>query len=85
MPRGMTSFKNRVRRLLSCPPEMDYDEVKAILEHFDFRRDREKGSHCVYRHEDGRKIGFPGTGGRSIKKHYLIEIGRDLETGGMAG
>jgi len=55
------------------------------LEHFDFRRDREKGSHCVYRHEDGRKIGFPGTGGRSIKKHYLIEIGRDLETGGMAG
>lgn len=79
MPRGMTSFKNRVTQLLSYPPEMAYDEVKAILEHFGFYRDREKGSHCIYRHEDGRKIGFPKSGGRSIKGHYLRHIAEILE------
>lgn len=70
----MTSFKNRVTLLLSNPPEMAYDEIKSILEHFGFYRDREKGSHCIYRHKDGRKIGFPKSGGRYIKRPYLIEI-----------
>ena len=74
----------RVAALLSQPTEMAYSDVVRLLAHFGFNRARQKGSHCTFKHADGRSVGFPRAGGHSVKRPYLNMIAKVLrpELGG---
>jgi predicted RNA binding protein YcfA (HicA-like mRNA interferase family) len=53
-------------------------EVIAILEKLGFVMVRQKGSHCQFRHEDGRGTTVPVHPGRDISPQLLRQIARDI-------
>jgi predicted RNA binding protein YcfA (HicA-like mRNA interferase family) len=66
-----------VDRILQRPPDMQFDEVEAVLRRHGFvegSRKGKTGSHHVFRHEDGRKITLPKKGGQRVKRAYLEMI-----------
>jgi len=62
-----------IKKLLSkpTPSEMDYEDVKKILEHEGWKLDRIKGSHFIFTNNGGT-ITLPLHRG-VIKKEYLRE------------
>lgn len=50
-----------------------FDEVELVLLHAGFLLDGGKGSHHVYRHEDGRKMVLPRHG-NTIKPIYVKKV-----------
>lgn len=50
-----------------------FDEVTQLLIHEGFILDGGKGSHCVYRHPDGRKQVLPRHG-KDVKPAYIKQI-----------
>ncbi len=59
--------------LLSQPPEIRFEDIKQILEEFEFLEVRSTGSHHIFRHEDGRMQTIPKKGGQKVKKVYIPE------------
>jgi predicted RNA binding protein YcfA (HicA-like mRNA interferase family) len=48
------------------------------LESLDFVMVRQKGSHCQFRHADGRGTTVPNHRGRDISPFLLRQIARDI-------
>jgi predicted RNA binding protein YcfA (HicA-like mRNA interferase family) len=59
-------------------PVLKPREVAAILERLGFREVRQKGSHCQYRHPDGRGTTVPFHPGRDISPNLLRRIAADV-------
>ena len=53
-------------------------EVMRILKNLDFELVRQKGSHCQFRHADGRGTTVPDHKGRDISPFLLRQIARDI-------
>jgi predicted RNA binding protein YcfA (HicA-like mRNA interferase family) len=53
-------------------------EVVSILESLGFLLARQKGSHCQYRHPDGRATTVPFHAGRDISPVLLRKIAQDI-------
>ena len=53
-------------------------EVVAILEDFEFREVRQRGSHKQFRHSDGRCTTVPFHPGRDISPALLRQIAKDI-------
>ena len=53
-------------------------EVMRILKTLDFELVRQKGSHCQFRHADGRGTTVPDHKGRDISPFLLRQIARDI-------
>lgn len=69
-----------VKRFLSEPPEVRFEEARYLLEAFGFVEVRSKGSHHIFRHPDKRmQITIPKSGGKRVKKPYVKEIVRLLK------
>lgn len=60
------------------PPVTDRDVVR-ILKKFDFFEQRQKGSHLVMKHEDGRRSVVAMHNGKIIPNGTLLAILRDAE------
>jgi len=64
-------------------PMLSSKEVRKFLEKEGFQFIRQKGSHCFYRHPDGRVTLVPVHPGKDIKRSLLrtilgqIRMGRD--------
>lgn len=70
----MSQLKKLVRSFLSSPSEASFEDVKRLLEAFDFQEVRSSGSHVMFRHKDGRMQSVPKQNGRKVKKVYIKQI-----------
>jgi predicted RNA binding protein YcfA (HicA-like mRNA interferase family) len=59
-------------------PVLKPREVAAILAGLGFVQVRQRGSHCQYRHPDGRVTTVPFHQGRDISPALLRAIARDI-------
>jgi predicted RNA binding protein YcfA (HicA-like mRNA interferase family) len=59
-------------------PVLKSREVAAILAKLGFVQVRQRGSHCQYRHPDGRVTTVPFHQGRDISPALLRAIARDI-------
>ena len=59
-------------------PVLKPREVAAILANLGFTQVRQRGSHCQYRHPDGRMTTVPFHQGRDISPALLRTIARDI-------
>jgi len=59
-------------------PVLKPREVAAILAKLGFVQVRQRGSHCQYRHADGRVTTVPFHQGRDISPALLRAIARDI-------
>lgn len=59
-------------------------EFIKIVEKLGFYFDRQKGSHAIYKHNDGRRVVIPFHSGKDLKPGTLMgmiqDIGIDKET-----
>lgn len=56
-------------------------EAMRILENLGFNLIRQRGSHCQFRHVDGRQTTVPDHRGRDLSPALLRQIAKDI---GMA-
>ena len=60
-------------------PVLKPREVIKLLEKLGFTLVRQRGSHCQFRHPDGRGTTVPDHKGRDISPFLLRQIARDIE------
>ena len=60
-------------------PVVDSKTMEKVLLHLGFKRVRQKGSHCFYRHPDGRTTTVPHHPGRDLARPLLREILHEIE------
>ena len=60
-------------------PVLKPREVIKLLEKLGFILVRQRGSHCQFRHPDGRGTTVPDHKGRDISPFLLRQIARDIE------
>ena len=70
----MTKVSKLIEQFLRDPPEAKYDDVRYILEIFDFLKVRAKGSHYTFRNAQGLTITVPKKGGKVVKGVYIRQI-----------
>ena len=63
---------------MSNLPVLKPREVIRILENLGFVEVRQRGSHCQFRHADGRGTTVPFHKGRDIAPPLLRKIARDI-------
>ncbi|MFG0268019.1 MAG: type II toxin-antitoxin system HicA family toxin [Rhodopirellula sp. JB055] len=64
-------------------PQLNAREVLRKLKNFGFEKDRQRGSHIVVRHPDGRSTTVPDHGNKPLRRGTLRAVikqsGVDLE------
>ncbi|MCH8310207.1 MAG: type II toxin-antitoxin system HicA family toxin [Chloroflexi bacterium] len=70
----MTQFDKLIARILARPPQVDFNDVRRLLEAYGRALDREKGSHVMFTKPSERTITAPKVGGRRVKRVYLNRI-----------
>ena len=60
-------------------PVLKPREVIKLLEKLGFTLVRQRGSHCQFRHPDGRGTTVPDHKGQDISPFLLRQIARDIE------
>jgi predicted RNA binding protein YcfA (HicA-like mRNA interferase family) len=63
---------------MSNLPVLKPREVIRILENLGFVEVRQRGSHCQFRHADGRGTTVPFHAGRDIAPPLLRQIAKDI-------
>jgi predicted RNA binding protein YcfA (HicA-like mRNA interferase family) len=58
-----------------------YADLRRVAEHQGFSLVRRRGSHCIFRHPDGRVLTLPDHGARPIGRALLRRILRDMDLG----
>lgn len=59
-------------------PVLKPDEAMRILRNLGFDLIRQKGSHCQFKHIDGRQTTVPNHRGRDLSPFLLRQIAKDL-------
>jgi len=70
----MSKLSKLIELFLRDPPEARYDDVRYVLETFDFLEVRAKGSHHTFRNAEGLTITVPKKGGKVVKGVYIRQI-----------
>ena len=71
----MSQFEKLMKKLLSLPKEMRYEDLKSILERFGFKGNEVGSSHITFRKKGYPNITIPRHG--NIKKTY-VKIVKDV-------
>lgn len=74
----MTKLNKLVRNVLRYPSELNFEDIRHLLEEFDFREVRSSSSHVIFRHRDGRIQSIPKKNGRKVKEVYIKKIVKQL-------
>ena len=65
-------------------PSVKAKDFIKVVEKLGFYFDRQKGSHSIYKHNDGRRVVIPIHSGKDIKQGTLTgmiqDVGIDKET-----
>ena len=59
-------------------PVLKPDEAMRILRNLGFDLIRQKGSHCQFKHMDGRQTTVPNHRGRDLSPFLLRQIAKDI-------
>lgn len=59
-------------------PVLKPSEVMRILRNLGFELIRQKGSHCQFKHPDGRQTTVPDHRGRDLSPFLLRQIAKDI-------
>lgn len=70
----MSQLTKLVRLVLSAPSEASFEDIKHLLEAFEFQEIRSRGSHSMFRHEDKRMISVPKKHGKKVKGVYVKQV-----------
>lgn len=69
---------------MSIFPSVKAKDFIKVVEKLSFYFDRQKGSHAIYKHNDGRRVVIPIHSGKDIKQGTLTgmiqDVGIDKET-----
>jgi len=76
----MSKKEKRIRKLVSLPTDMRFEEVDLILTDHNFELDNVRGSHFIYVNED-QQITFPKHKNK-VTKYYLKMIVNKLDLEG---
>ncbi len=60
-------------------PIINYKKLIKVLRNLDFFEHRQKGSHLIMKHEDGRRVILSIHPGKDIPKGTLKAILKDIE------
>jgi predicted RNA binding protein YcfA (HicA-like mRNA interferase family) len=60
-------------------PIVDFKTMDKVLRRLGFTPVRQKGSHVVYRHPDGRSTTLPNHPGRDLARPLIREVLREVE------
>ena len=60
-------------------PQLTSREVVQLVEAQGFQFDRQKGSHAVYRHPDGRRVTIPVHASRTLGVGLPLQILHDAD------
>ena len=63
---------------MSNLPAIKAKEFIKVIEQLGFYLDRQKGSHAIYKHQDGRRVVVPIHSGKDLKPGTLIGMIQDL-------
>jgi predicted RNA binding protein YcfA (HicA-like mRNA interferase family) len=69
----MAQVDKLIERMKRRPPDMDFSDVRRVLESRGFTGSAQGSSHVVFR-DDGRHISIPLVGGRRVRRVYLDQI-----------
>lgn len=64
---------------MSRLPLVNFKTLETLLLNLGFTVVRQRGSHVLYRHSDGRTTVVPNHGSRDIARPLLREILREIE------
>ncbi len=70
----MTKRDKLVQRFLRRPAEVTFGDVEALMKSFGVTLRSQRGSHTVWRRDDGRKLTVPRKGGRKVVQPYINQI-----------
>ena len=59
-------------------PTVKAKDFIKVLKKLDFSLDRQKGSHAIYKHLDGRRVVVPIHSGKDLKPGTLIAMIQDV-------
>ena len=60
-------------------PVVDFKTMDRLLRKLGFEHMRQRGSHVLYRHPDGRTTTLPSHPGRDLARPLVREILREIE------
>lgn len=60
-------------------PVVDFRTMEKLLLRLGFQRTRQKGSHVLYRHPDGRTTTLPQHPGRDLARPLIREVLREID------
>ena len=63
-----------IKKFLSKPPEVRFDEVSYLLKFFGYQEIRLRGSHHAFENEQGEVIIIPKKGGKKVNRTYIEAI-----------
>jgi predicted RNA binding protein YcfA (HicA-like mRNA interferase family) len=63
---------------MSQYPTVKAKEFIKVIEKLGFYFDRQKGSHAVYKHNDGRRVVIPIHSGKDLKQGTLMGMIEDI-------
>jgi predicted RNA binding protein YcfA (HicA-like mRNA interferase family) len=67
----MSKLEKLIASLLGDSSDHSFADLKKVLLAFGFIEVRSKGSHHVFRHEDGRNQVIPKKHGKKVRKVYV--------------
>ena len=70
----MSQLEKLIARIKARPPEADFAGVRALLEAFGWRHDRERGSHVTFLKQGEYPIVLSKHHGRRVKRTYVAMI-----------
>jgi len=74
----MSKLSKLIKKLLSRPPEVRFQDIYIVFKAFGYQEIRSKGSHHAFENEQGDVIIIPKKGGKKVKRVYIEEIIRTL-------
>ena len=63
---------------MSQYPTVKAKEFIKVIEKLGFYFDRQKGSHTIYKHNDGRRVVIPIHSGKDLKQGTLMGMIEDI-------
>lgn len=70
----MSQKEKLLKKLLRDPPEMTFEEVRAVLGYLGFFEANSSGSHHVFRDGRGRQLTIIKKGGQKVVRPYLRRV-----------
>jgi predicted RNA binding protein YcfA (HicA-like mRNA interferase family) len=70
----MADVDRIIARLRRHPPEVDFRDLRQVLEAHGWRMGSQSGSHVVFRQPGRLPMSIPLIGGRRVKRAYVRQV-----------